>query len=291
MAEETKESRLTPEQHKMLRLSGDSIDEVLEHRPELVQNILFDYRNGLYQGAIARKYAGHFESDDDKINERIVQKIIKESLSEDERTELELEHKSASSKDVGRANYEQGKGIFAMSDEDLLEARRTGGVNAKKTQSEQDIGIYGMTQEERSELGKKYGPKGGRATYERGAGVFAMSPEERSKASRKGGKKGGRKAFEEGKGMHAMTEEERKEAWRKSIEAQGMIPYDVTFSEATGHYEGDWIIILGGLERFKRRDGRRDIILITEFTNKFYNNGRPPAYVSSFMSRNRSRLR
>ena len=102
--------------------------------------------------------------------------------------------------EIGKKLYEEGKGLFSLTQEEKSELGRKLGTRMY----EEKRGIFSLTYEEKYEIGRK--------NYENGVGIFNRTDEEILKDTRKGGKK----LYEESKGIFSITPEERKEINKKT---------------------------------------------------------------------------
>ncbi|MBW2965567.1 hypothetical protein KY342_00520, partial [Candidatus Woesearchaeota archaeon] len=149
--------------------------------------------------------------------------------------EIIQQHHSKSSSHVGLKIYEEGKGIFDLSEDERLEACKKGGRTSGKNRATEGSGVCGLTYEERCAIGIR--------SYEQGKGIHAMTFEAMSKRSKRNysdgvgiggmtteqrkkiGKKSGLQHVRNGTGWFGMSEEEIKEARKKAVIALGYKPW------------------------------------------------------------------
>jgi hypothetical protein len=113
----------------------------------------------------------------------------------------------------GKISKENKLGLFALSIEELTEARRKGAKIVGENHKKNGTGVCGLTFEQRSEHGKKQGQK----HKENGTGIFKMTPEQKIEAC----KKGGQVAYANSCGIHKMSSEEKSIAGRKGGKIAG----------------------------------------------------------------------
>lgn len=104
-----------------------------------------------------------------------------------------------SCKKGGETAYKEKKGIYSLSEEELIERNKKAGQKAY----EMKVGIHGRSEEQVKADAKR----AGQTARERGVGAQAFSKEER----RLNGSKGGIKTRDLKLGLHALTKEQRVE--------------------------------------------------------------------------------
>lgn len=121
-----------------------------------------------------------------------------------------LEQKRKAGKIGGEKIVELGIGIFARTQEEMIETSRKAGRKAYKL----NLGVHSRSKEKI----KEDGSKGGKVAYEMKIGVHNRSPEKMSED----GKRGGNKAKELKIGVCGLTKEERVENGKKYYEKTGL---------------------------------------------------------------------
>ncbi|MEK6846538.1 MAG: hypothetical protein AABY16_00015 [Nanoarchaeota archaeon] len=186
-------------------------------------------------------------------NNSLFGKIFYDGLiPEEERKELETEHKFEWGKIIGSRTYEQRKGVHARTKEEMIKHGRMGGkIGGSKSYGE-GKGVHGMTTEQKEEASSK----GGQISYLEGKGVHGMTTEQRQEIAHK--------LHEQRKGIHALTTEERQQRGRLASISRGETPWSEEekreayrlylspdYRYQTGNYKGKPMIekILGTLNK------------------------------------------
>lgn len=122
---------------------------------------------------------------------------------------ISKEHKTAGSQKVGTRMREEGRGFFAMTEEQRIEVGKRSG----QALLEKGLGIHKQTFEDKQELGRR--------NRDAGIGIFAQSPEELRTARIAGA----RSQIKNRVGIHSQTPEERKNLGNKAAISRGEIPF------------------------------------------------------------------
>ncbi|PIZ76355.1 hypothetical protein COY05_01470 [Candidatus Peregrinibacteria bacterium CG_4_10_14_0_2_um_filter_38_24] len=211
MSINSSETERTPQQIAAIQAAKRLAKQLIEEKPEIAD----DYRSGLNQGEIVKKYSIDEVAQTTRVARTAVCEALKELIDEEERAKL--------AKTVARRNGEecfaQGKGVHGMDAEkrrvissraaQLLVRDKLGMFAWSKKQQrahgeslrEREIGIHALSIEQRRQIG--------RTLYEKKLGIFAQTTEELSA--------NGRKARDMGVGVHAMTFKERSELARRNM--------------------------------------------------------------------------
>lgn len=126
---------------------------------------------------------------------------------------------------VGFYAHFEGKGVHALSSEELSEAGERGGT----TTLARKVGIYGLSGKKRYENSQR----GGRRAHELKKGAHGLSARERKRNARKASRmqsredkcRAGDRSYQLGKGIHGLSEEQKREARRKGLIARGLVPW------------------------------------------------------------------
>lgn len=194
-----------------------------------VPEILGDYRQGMFQSAISKKY--QLESRYG-INEKVAVEAVRIALSGhpggfnkpafegliQDKEELERlceDHRISS----GTRLYEEGRGIYGMDIKLREEAQVRGARTSGKKNYENKLGFFGWGKEQKTTHAKKAGKKGGLAASAKARegryGIFAMTKDDLRAAAEKANL---------ARGFPAWTDEERENAYNLSLIAQSQYP-------------------------------------------------------------------
>jgi hypothetical protein len=211
MSINSSETQCTPQQIAAIQAAKRLAEQLIEEKPEIAD----DYRSGLNQGEIVKKYSIDEVAQTTRVARTAVCEALKELIDEEERAKL--------AETVARRNGEecfaQGKGVHGMDTEKrrVISSRAAQALvrdkkgmfawtkeeyrQHGKSLQERRIGIHEFTTEQRRQIGK--------TLHAEGLGIFAQTTEELSA--------NGRKARDMGVGIHAMTFEERSELARRNM--------------------------------------------------------------------------
>jgi len=145
----TDASEMSERQRFAIRKVYEIAEGLLSNFPQLVPLMVDDYRNGDTLPTIGERYIpGEFHISEE-VTRGAVGLLIRDSLGEDEKKRLASEHNSESGKRILR----EGKGVFALTFEELSAAGKKGGKIAGAKAFETGTAIFARTHEEMSRTG------------------------------------------------------------------------------------------------------------------------------------------
>ena len=243
-------NELTQKQIIAIRLERKIGKEIARDYPEIAD----DYRQSSTLKNIVQDYKF---SEKYELSENTAQiatlRALEILISKEERQILGKEH----IRKEGLKKYEEGRGMFSLSYEDLEEWRRIG-----------------------REKGQPISCKiAGRKVYNEKKGIFSRSKEK----MKEDGIKGGKRLYELGLGIHAQSGEEKRKFNKMGLLARGYTP----FSDEEKRYFFELCENPRYQHSIGARKGRPDYRLISEEIEKRYRIKRTTATLNNLMYKSR----